>query len=1153
MEPTSAEDQAELIKLYLSQGIDEESGKPSIFNRFKPQVGEGFGELGSIFERLTRPDLFSNEVEKLLSPEELNQLAEYYGQTEISIPKEDDPGFLSTLKTRFLGRDPTSVDVKVEEAARRRGGGAEGFNRLLREVFGQTPTEREIEGRPPEGVDVNELNPAQRILLNKFPYDPVTPRVIEKIDSNEYGISPIPQGQRKDFAKVTKRGRKALRIYSQLPGDLGKNGAADLVSNILASDFNARYNTEVTPESLDIRLQKTADGMRLTFEHPDPDIGRVKLDPANFDWGDVLDTAPDLAIILSDVFGSIAGGTLGMRGGPVAGFAGMTAGGAVGSAAAKWLLINRALKEGKYVYDSSRGGYVSNETGREHVIPLTGIINDVAIEFGLSAGGSVVGGFVGKILSTIFSKGARTRDIVSPEVWEDAWNTWGKSKFGKDFESTEAKPTPSVVLNNQATKLAEKAEALPVGPARTKLLKQATIAKASAEGFDNLEKRSVAATSQVEQARQGIAAKTRVTPEGETLSEVTRPDPENFGFLVQKALREGDGKRINSLLDQIRKRNEETIGQFNKLFEGVPSAKQTEVGFGRDIRNKANEVLGLVNGQKANETSTGIYGEFNLIRKAAKRYPTKQIFDLSKPQKIVEKEINKLKKIGGGAYPSEIQSFFLKLQKGDFTNVTYDQLGKLQDLLDLAMKDGELPKNMFQRVQELKDLVDNVEIKGLNAIDPNLGNRYKTAKEQYENFKSIWQKNFNQQITELNSDKIANKFLQISDERTVNSILNDLGKLGIYGKQQENLLRNVLKSRLKNILLRQTGKSDTVQVGAQRIDLPIAGKLPVKTLDEATLDQFKTDHEVWIKRLFPDDTELDKYAELVTSASNMRKRTERIGRIDRELKNLPFLQGQKLDGTDLANLALTSPNQLFDLAWQTGRPGVENARNVKKLNDILKRGLSPEDYGIAQESLKKLALQRVWKADETIGAAESAGEAIIVSDITDKSVKSLNRDKDAFVEIFGNEHYKNLIQLFRAMDTLTNPDRPFRGVSEAASKIDERTKGTVAQIPLIFAKVYVGVLNQKARALNLGKKFVDDRALNNFERVLSDANALNRAIKIRDTKLRRLAPVLGSAIAVSENEAQNLIDNYTIIEGNQRVPAPVQTKEEAQREALGIR
>ena len=69
---------------------------------------------------------------------------------------------------------------------------------------------------------------------------------------------------------------------------------------------------------------------------------------------------------------------------------------------------------------------------------------------------------------------------------------------------------------------------------------------------------------------------------------------------------------------------------------------------------------------------------------------------------------------------------------------------------------------------------------------------------------------------------------------------------------------------------------------------------------------------------------------------------------------------------------------------------------------------------------------------------------------------------------------------------------------------------------------------------------------------LSNADALARGLKMRSNVTGKLAAnALGSALAISDDEAQDLIDTYTIrdAQGN-IIPAPVMSPEEGRSEAI---
>ena len=69
--------------------------------------------------------------------------------------------------------------------------------------------------------------------------------------------------------------------------------AEDIVGQILLADINAKFGTnekQYTLEDLDLKIQPTAKGKQLVFNHPTE--GRQPINPVTFDWGEVASVLP---------------------------------------------------------------------------------------------------------------------------------------------------------------------------------------------------------------------------------------------------------------------------------------------------------------------------------------------------------------------------------------------------------------------------------------------------------------------------------------------------------------------------------------------------------------------------------------------------------------------------------------------------------------------------------------------------------------------------------------------------------------------------------------------------------------------------------------------------------------------------------------------
>ncbi|HAT65627.1 MAG TPA: hypothetical protein DCS66_13690, partial [Flavobacteriaceae bacterium] len=386
--------------------------------------------------------------------------------------------------------------------------------------------------------------------------------------------------------------------------------AEDIIGEILLTDINRKYGERrgrpYTLEELDLQMQKTASGPRLTFKHPDGE-GRQAIDPVTFDWSDVLDQLPGAYVIMGDVLGSIGGGFAGAPAGPKGIFLGATAGGAIGAMASKWMVIDTALDMGEFTYDHSKGGWVSVKSGREQVIPIDNLFDDLVNEGLWSAGGAVLGSAIFRIGKAILSKGgAEAEYFIRKEDWDDAYRRWGENKFGKQFDAEGIPSSPAYILETAARELREQADSLGlVGKERDDLINRAGRMDASASQLRQMETDYLPEAAVARQRILGLFEEgTRTLPDGTVVPPANYADVEKFGDEVVAAIRSGDGTRINNLLDSMDVANQRLLDDWNALFLGA--GEGAEAAFGYNIREASNRVLGLIDGATASSAKTGI-------------------------------------------------------------------------------------------------------------------------------------------------------------------------------------------------------------------------------------------------------------------------------------------------------------------------------------------------------------------------------------------------------------------------------------------------------------------------------------------------------------------------------------------------------------------
>jgi len=1138
----TAEEQAQRIRLLLSAGEDRE-GNPIITQFITPQIGEGFGVIGSRGERATRRDLIPPEVEALLSEEEIQQLGEIYGIGEFTTPPPE-AGVLERFRTGILGRDPTEDEKQAIDIARERGSAIGHLERYINELRGKDPTYADITGAAPP--ELGEPSPAVQALLKKYKYKPITDRVSQDVELSVFGRVPVKDPT--EFNKDVARANEALRLMAELPAGFNEAGekvsvAESVVGQFLVEDINARYGTpdkQYTLEDLDLQLQPTAQGKRLTFEHPDPDVGRQPIDPVTFEWGDVLDQMPGLMIIGADIAGAITGGVTG---------AVSTGGGALAAGVAKWFTQKRALEIGGFTYDGETNSYVGKDAaGKKVSIPQMDIIMGGVSEAAWSAGGAALGSALFRAARAAFTRGtSEVEKFMNEDDFLEAYARYGKDKWGKDFEAAGIVESPAMVMERLARELRLEAKNL-TGAEAAALNKQAARIETSTAGLRKLEDASLIDAGGARQQALGLI--------DETVRKGIDPayfdDPKKFGLMVQQALQEGDGLQISRLITQMNKANTQLVDNWHSIWKGVDEAADPRT-FGEDLALSVRVALGTADATgkplSAGTTEVGVYGVLNTLRKKAK-IGNRKAWDLTRIADGVESSIGGLRGAGGGAYPKEIQNFFHNIRlgaKGDRIKVSITELGRLNDLIDKAIPDA--PINQKRRLFQLSEDVRRAEGRGYRNLDPKDGRQWKQAQKHLKEIKNGIAFQLTAQTERRNLDQVADSlFTNLRDDRIISEVVGDLSRQGIWGQDQVKLLKNILRSKYRRMVERrmtEEGATDAVVAGVPRT-VEIGGtRFGKQVLDPAGHDEYLNKYGAWHRQLFPDDPEFRKFAatERIGRSEALKARWKNIETLENELRQLPWLKNQKIP--DLAQAVLDDPHKIFDLAWQGNV--ATRTRAMKDLKRVLKKGLLKADYEIAENRLRALALRRVYNSDDAFAATKTGGYN--TATVTRRNLDILEEERGAFEEVFGKAHYDDMREAFRQMDALANP--PGRTAGEQFGEAALKEEGTGLRLFGLGLKVWVGVLNRKARALNLAQKWAGYGTELRFLRLMSDARALNKALKTkRDLKGRLAANALGSALFIDDEDAQDLIDEYTTTDSNGNIiPVPIQSPEEARTES----
>ena len=1151
----TAEEQAQRIRLLLSAGVDAE-GTPIITKFITPQIGEGFGVVGGWLERATRRDLFPREVEALLSEEELQEIGRIFGIGEITTPVPD-AGFFERARTKTLGRPPTPDETLAIEIARDRGSAIGYLQRLINEWRGEDPTFADVTGAAPP--ELGEPSPAVRALLQQYKYEAPTDRVSQDIELSLYGRTAVKDPTK--FTKDVARANEALRLMAELPAGFDEAGkevsmAESVVGKFLVEDINARYGTpnkQYTLEDLDLQLQPTAQGKRLTFKHPTE--GRQPIDPVTFEWGDVLDQMPGLMIIGADITGAITGGVAGAvasGGNPVATFFGATGGGALAAGAAKWYTQKRALEMGGFTLEGETDSYVGKDAaGRRVSVPRMDIIMSAVSEAAWSAGGAALGSALFRAARAAFTRGtSEVEKFMNEDDFLEAYARYGKDKWGKDFEATGIVQSPAMIMEKLARELRLKAQGS-TGADAAALNKQAARIETSTAGLRRLEDASLIEAGAARQ--QAIGRIDETVRKG--IDSAYFDDPQKFGLMVERALREGDGLQLSRLITQMNDANARLIDNWHSIWKGVDEAADPRT-FGEDLALSVKVALGTANaaGKRFDPgtTEVGVYGVLNALGKTA-RIGNRKAWDLTRIADDVESRIGGLRGAGGGAYPNEIQNFFHNIRlgaKGDKIKVSITEVGRLKDLIEKAIPDA--PGNQQRRLFQLSKDVQRAEGRGYRNLDSKLGTQWRQAQKHLKEIKEGIAYQLTDQTERRNLDQVADGlFTNLRDDTIISEVVGDLSRQGIWGQDKVKLLKNILRSKYRRMVERrmtEEGATDAVVAGAPRT-VEIGGtRFGKQVLDPAGHDEYLNKYGAWHRQLFPDDPEFRKFAatERIGRSETLKARWKNIETLENELRQLPWLKNQKIP--DLAQAVFDDPHKIFDLAWQGNV--ATRTRAMKDLKRVLKKGLSKADYEIAEDRLRALALRRVYNPDDAFAATKTGGYN--TPTVTKRNLDILEEERGAFKEIFGPVHYDDMREAFRQMDALANPPGRTAGEQFGTAALGE--EGASIKLFGLGLKVWVGVLNKKARALNLAQKWAGYGTELRFLRLLSDARALNKALKTkRDVKGKLAANALGSVLFIDDEDAQDLIDEYTMTDSNGNIiPVPIQSPEEARAESYEI-
>lgn len=1100
-------DQARLIE-QMAEGYDPTQPQdPSKDPRQyfpKPDGFLGFGR-----------DTFSPEVEGLLSENARKYIQEFYGPDEITTPTADQ-GVISSMFTKMFGRSPTDSQLQRIEATlaneRSRSGIFGDYERAVKEIGGYVPTSEELRGEAPNipGGAFPSAIPEGGYTK----YETELPQTAAKILERDFGIQATV-----DTPEFAKRARAAGNDLSQLerirPGIVKAN-----IGPILAEDFNAQFRSnpgdrQVTVEDLDVQA-KVLPGDNapvLSFMHPVTNK-RTAFDPTKFEWGaDISEWLPEALVIGGDVLGSIGGGLVGGMAGPKTAFLGTIAGGSLGALYGRYHSQKKALENNGWSYDPSQKAYVNSKLEGGQVISVYDLIKGGAPDAYWSAGGGVFGSAAFKVGRAVFSRGSsEILNSINEKEFIKSLDLFDESAIGKAMTEQGLPKTSSMVLEKRGDELLEEARVT----GNQTLAKEAQQRYNEADLLRKIEERQLAAGAERASAQE-VGTQTIAKIAGTSAKDVQDPDAAaKLGTSIGRGVQAGDIKTLQSEASQLHTQNRAAI---EDLTSSVTNNRAAIGDLGESLTARAQKIFGDPQGTE------GIYGQLNAVTRAAKQYGRK-VFDVSEAVAFADKRMKGEVASLTGGLPGELAGKFGRLRGVGPLN--YEQItnaiGNVRSALDVKGLSAPMRNNL----ETLKEILEGNIKKGLDEIDAQnvaqgkpttLRADYDLARSNFEEASNIWRSGI---IGDIKNGSIANLEAKIFAKDADPGFIDAMLKTYEFSPSETNLLRAVIERKYRNEVMMRAQPDKLGQT------IPIPGGLKVQGTDAAENAHrtFLDVNDAWIKKLFPDDPEFSKFSDTIAVVSEQVGRAGKLRKAETDLRNTDWFGKAFELSEDGAQLLVREPQKMFDALLKAKFP-------TEALTDVQRviKNLPKEDQVIATEQLKALAVRRILNpVDEFAGA--KAGEFELRKGV-DESIELLNLESGFFNKLFGsNAETQNIKLLLKEMRSVMSPGTRRQaqiGISEAIAKSAEKERqGTGFSLLGIGAKVYVGVLNKKARAFNLGRNFLASKAEQKVIDAVGDAEKLAKLVKrTKPSKNRLIAErAVSNILGISVGDLTGLLENY---------------------------
>jgi hypothetical protein len=1130
----------------------------SIIERLEKARAEGvdprtiFKQEKSVFGLGPPQDVFSVEVEKLFSPKVREFVRDYYGPAEMQWSPEGD--MLGNLWRSVFGSGLTEEErkqVAIAKTLHERGSGeaAVKHKQTIQELLQGAPSPAELMGKIPP--DTKEALPPWLRGYAAEPRIVRTSAAKETVLARDYGIKRQSNLDKKTVARAREIGSYANQIEGMTPGIAQK-----VVAPLLAEDFNKRFKLigedEVTAEALDLKQTFFQGEKMLTFVHP-VHKSRVALDPLTLDWADVGEIIPELMVLGGDVAGSLIGMGGGFwAAGPGGAVGGQIIGGAIGAFVGRIGADLQALDKLGFSPDPELGGwtrkgFTDEKTGELKVVTWMDLAFDAKDDALWSLGGNVVTRLAYKGFKALLTRGAPTiAGKLTPDQFDRAMKNWQESRLGKKMTEAGEAGTLSTRLEQEADRLLKEADNV-TGSEAQALIDESLVYREQAGILRKLEQGAGAEADRI-RAREGLSREAMVKGEV-TPSQVRGASSEDVGTALETAIPTTIRKEMQERVDDIIGRNNQAIKELDEILDETVVNKNAAGILGEAIGRKARDIMGDPGGD------TGIYGVFNAIAKVTKSgfkgIPLKA-FDLSEAAALLNKRMPRSGAILG-AYPQDFLKGWNRIiatlapgLKKDATEVgkTTVNYGNIKDLA-ISIREllaENLPVNQRANLSEFLEVITKIQRRGLQEIDsafvannrpsPNLLAKQVAADEQFSTLAKIWQRGFTKGLDDAEIGTVASRFFANTDPLLVGEILKTIRP----GKKDLELMRNALLWTYKQAIRKgQLDQGETaVEIAGRRAVVGLekratAGMPTTVTPASVVKDQtFRDENEAWIKVLFKKG-EFDRLAEIQNRVGTQQRELKRLVKVDEDIRsNFAGLGEQITINENLGEVVVKSAQNLMDVVFQMPAGAKEKA-----IEGILKaiKGLPVHDQALAEANIRALAFRRIFRPEDAGIAKSIDAPPLDAFQIGKEGIEELKLNKELYDHIFGKDHSKDLLRIFGDIELLAREGSVLDASIGEILKGVKGGPGITKRVPLAALKIYVGVLNRRARALTQAQRIEADDAAFKFQNVLRDPDLAARLVAMAHTNLSTKFGLnaLGNLLGLSYAESQRLVADFGTI------------------------